>query len=56
MYNQLEKIKVRYFEKPSIDSDLDYNQMKIGLDNLRKFVEKKLDLLNKQVDLGEERE
>ena len=56
LYNQLEKIKVRYFEKPSIDSDLDYNQMKIGLDNLRKFVEKKLDLLNKQVDLGEERE
>lgn len=56
LYNQLEKIKVRYFEKPSIYSDLDYEQIKIGLDNLKKFVEKNLELLSKQVDLGEERE
>ncbi len=56
LYNQLEKIKVRYFEKPSIDSNLDHKQIKIGLDNLKKFVEKKLELLSKQVDLGEERE
>ena len=56
MYDQLEKVKVEYFEKPSIDRDLDYKQSKYGLEDLKKFVEEKLELLSEQNKLGEERE
>jgi len=56
LYDQLEKVKVEYFEKPSIDRDLDYKQSKYGLEDLKKFVEEKLELLSEQNKLGEERE
>lgn len=56
LYEQLKKIKIVYFEKPSIDRDLDYRQRKYGLEDLKKFVEEKLELLNEQNNLGKERE
>ena len=56
LYEQLKKIKIVYFEKTSIDRDLDYRQIKYGLEDLKKFVEEKLELLNEQNNLGKERE
>ena len=56
MYDQLEKIKVEYFEKPSIERNLDYRQIKNGLDHLKDFVEELLKKLSEQNKLGKERE
>ena len=42
LYDQLEKVKVVYFEKPSIDRDLDHRQGKIRIRRFKKICGRKV--------------
>lgn len=58
LYGVLETVFVGFFEKPNINKELVYEEMNIGLDDLKKFVERKLKELsnNEQAINNSERE
>ncbi len=48
LYGELETVRIGYFEKPDVSGFLFYNNLKEGFENLKKFVQQKLEECNKR--------